>query len=64
MPKNANGHTHGKSNLPQKTCVTCARPFNWRRKWKNCWHAVQYCSERCRRHRKQAPQVDQQSQVS
>ncbi|NBX42336.1 MAG: DUF2256 domain-containing protein [Rhodobacteraceae bacterium] len=22
-----------KSDLPQKTCATCGRPFVWRRKW-------------------------------
>ncbi|MEX2515913.1 MAG: DUF2256 domain-containing protein [Gammaproteobacteria bacterium] len=40
-----------KSNLPQKMCCVCQRPFNWRRKWKSCWEQVKYCSERCRRQR-------------
>lgn len=37
---------------PVKTCIVCERPFEWRRKWANCWDEVKYCSERCRRNRK------------
>ncbi|WP_371825390.1 DUF2256 domain-containing protein [Mucilaginibacter sp. SMC90] len=22
-----------KENLPQKLCVTCGKPFHWRKKW-------------------------------
>lgn len=38
-----------KSDLPQKTCPACGRPFTWRKKWARTWHTVRYCSERCRR---------------
>jgi hypothetical protein len=37
-----------KSDLPQKTCATCGRPFVWRRKWAKVWDEVRYCSDRCR----------------
>ncbi|WP_109664102.1 DUF2256 domain-containing protein [Roseicyclus mahoneyensis] len=37
-----------KSDLPQKTCVTCGRPFTWRKKWEKVWDEVRYCSDRCR----------------
>ncbi|MDY3554602.1 DUF2256 domain-containing protein [Gemmata sp. JC717] len=37
-----------KENLPSKTCSTCGRPFQWRKKWKRCWDDVRYCSEACR----------------
>ncbi|WP_093991952.1 DUF2256 domain-containing protein [Flavimaricola marinus] len=37
-----------KSDLPQKTCQTCGRPFVWRRKWAKVWDQVRYCSDRCR----------------
>jgi len=37
-----------KSNLPQKTCVACGRPFVWRKKWEKVWDEVKYCSDRCR----------------
>ncbi|MGR3814650.1 MAG: DUF2256 domain-containing protein [Cognatishimia activa] len=40
-----------KSELPQKTCPVCKRPFLWRKKWKKDWENVRYCSERCRRQR-------------
>ena len=40
---------HKKSNLPQKICLVCQRPFTWRRKWALDWDQVRYCSERCRR---------------
>ncbi|MBO6556416.1 MAG: DUF2256 domain-containing protein [Pseudomonadales bacterium] len=40
---------HKKSNLPTKVCVVCQRSFAWRKKWERDWHAVKFCSERCRR---------------
>jgi hypothetical protein len=40
-----------KGELPQKICVTCARPFTWRKKWERDWERIRYCSERCRRGR-------------
>ena len=40
---------HKKLTLPTKTCATCGRPFNWRKKWARDWESVRYCSERCRR---------------
>ncbi|WP_354378396.1 DUF2256 domain-containing protein [Thalassospira sp. MBR-102] len=51
MRRNANGQRPTKSALPHKTCLTCNRPFAWRRKWRNCWDDVKYCSARCRDHR-------------
>ncbi|MEA5411094.1 DUF2256 domain-containing protein [Synechococcus sp. BA-120 BA3] len=39
---------------PSKTCPVCGRPFQWRRKWKDVWEEVRYCSERCRRNRPRA----------
>ncbi|KAF0652464.1 hypothetical protein L107_13618 [Cyanobium sp. Copco_Reservoir_LC18] len=39
---------------PTKTCPVCGRPFQWRRKWKDVWDEVRYCSERCRRNRHRA----------
>jgi hypothetical protein len=37
-----------KSDLPEKTCVTCGRPFTWRKKWEKVWAEVKYCSDKCR----------------
>ncbi|HZH08397.1 MAG TPA: DUF2256 domain-containing protein [Lautropia sp.] len=39
---------HKKLNLPQKDCVSCHRPFLWRKKWARDWEQVKYCSDRCR----------------
>ncbi|MAK63014.1 MAG: DUF2256 domain-containing protein [Ponticaulis sp.] len=50
MPRNANGRrTSNKTELPEKTCRACGRPFIWRKKWARVWDEVVYCSERCRR---------------
>lgn len=40
------GYTKG--NLPEKTCIVCGRPFEWRKKWADVWEEVKYCSDRCR----------------
>ncbi|MCX7358083.1 MAG: DUF2256 domain-containing protein [Alphaproteobacteria bacterium] len=48
MPRNANGIRKDKSNLPQKPCATCGKPFTWRKKWARDWESVRYCSDRCR----------------
>ncbi|MGQ0671998.1 MAG: DUF2256 domain-containing protein [Hyphomicrobium sp.] len=40
-----------KSELPQKICVACGRPFVWRKKWQRVWEDVKYCSDRCRKAR-------------
>ncbi len=36
-----------KSDLPQKQCPVCDRPFRWRNKWRKVWDEVRYCSKRC-----------------
>jgi len=40
-----------KSDLPEKLCAICGRPFVWRKKWAKVWDEVRYCSERCKRAR-------------
>ena len=42
-----------KSDLPQKICQHCGRPFSWRKKWEKVWEQVLYCSDRCRGERRQ-----------
>ncbi|MBC8050626.1 MAG: DUF2256 domain-containing protein [Chitinophagales bacterium] len=37
-----------KSDLPQKPCAACGRPFAWRRKWARDWENVKFCSDKCR----------------
>ena len=41
-----------KSDLPAKTCPVCQRQFVWRKKWRNVWEEVRYCSDACRRRRR------------
>ncbi|MBT0587102.1 DUF2256 domain-containing protein [Alteromonas oceanisediminis] len=36
-----------KSDLPEKICPVCQRPFTWRKKWQRDWENVKYCSKRC-----------------
>jgi hypothetical protein len=50
-----------KENLPSKVCVTCNRPFTWRKKWERCWDEVTTCSKSCNRKRREStrpPGVD------
>jgi hypothetical protein len=35
-----------------KTCLVCNKEFTWRKKWERDWENVKYCSERCRRSKK------------
>ncbi len=37
-----------RQHLPTKICVTCGRPFAWRKKWERVWEDVKFCSDRCR----------------
>ncbi|MCH2108477.1 MAG: DUF2256 domain-containing protein [Polyangiaceae bacterium] len=39
---------HAKLKLPSKVCPVCERPFQWRKKWRNSWNDVKYCSVACR----------------
>lgn len=32
----------------EKTCATCGRRIEWRKKWERDWKNVRYCSQRCR----------------
>lgn len=36
---------------PPKTCASCGRTIEWRKKWERDWDDVRYCSVGCRRHR-------------
>lgn len=33
-----------------KTCQSCGRTIEWRKKWERDWDSVRYCSTACRRH--------------
>ncbi|MCH1867689.1 DUF2256 and DUF3253 domain-containing protein [Nocardioides sp. CFH 31398] len=38
------------STPPDKTCASCGRRIEWRKKWERDWEDVRYCSAACRRH--------------
>ena len=38
-----------KEKLPYKICLTCERPFSWRKKWIKNWESVLYCSKKCKK---------------
>jgi hypothetical protein len=44
-----------KGNLPTKLCLTCGRPFEYRKKWRSCWDEVKYCGEKCQRNKNKGP---------
>jgi hypothetical protein len=46
-----------KQDLPEKTCAGCGRPMRWRRRWAAVWDEVRFCSERCRRQRRNRAQA-------
>lgn len=48
---------------PTKICAVCGRPFQWRRKWKDVWDEVRYCSERCRRDRNRQQQRERRADL-
>ncbi len=33
----------------EKTCASCGRRIEWRKKWERDWDQVRYCSQACRR---------------
>jgi hypothetical protein len=37
-----------KDELPSKLCVSCGKPFTWRKKWERDWDNLKTCSDRCR----------------
>ncbi|MCE2949460.1 MAG: DUF2256 domain-containing protein [bacterium] len=49
MPTRAQPFRGNKQSLPQKPCAACGRPMTWRKRWRNTWDTVKYCSDACRR---------------
>lgn len=33
----------------EKTCASCGRRIEWRKKWEREWESIRYCSNACRR---------------
>lgn len=49
---------HKKTNLPEKVCIQCKKPFTWRKKWEKVWNEVKYCSDRCRHESRKKPDTN------
>jgi hypothetical protein len=49
MPTKPQPFKGNKQSLPQKPCVACGLPMTWRKRWRNTWDDVKYCSDACRR---------------
>lgn len=40
------------ASVPEdKVCDSCGRSFSWRKKWRDDWDSVRYCSAACRKQR-------------
>ncbi|MEL0246263.1 MAG: DUF2256 domain-containing protein [Alphaproteobacteria bacterium] len=39
-------------NKEVKFCISCERPFEWRKKWERDWENVKYCSKKCSKNRR------------
>jgi hypothetical protein len=37
----------------EKVCAICGRRIEWRRRWADDWASVRYCSDACRRRRRE-----------
>ncbi len=42
----------------EKTCASCGRRIEWRKKWEKSWDDVRYCSEACRKRKVNAVDRD------
>ncbi len=42
---------HLAAHPSSKSCATCGRTIEWRKKWERDWESVRYCSEGCRKHK-------------
>lgn len=39
--------------VEEKVCAVCGRRIEWRRRWAKDWASVRYCSDACRRRRRE-----------
>ncbi|MBD8610220.1 DUF2256 and DUF3253 domain-containing protein [Frigoribacterium sp. CFBP 13729] len=50
QPRVSREAQHGRVSTPdEKTCRSCGRRIEWRKKWAANWDEVAYCSDACRR---------------
>ena len=46
-----------------KTCRSCGRTIQWRKKWERDWNDVAYCSDACRKRKVSAVDRELESQI-
>ena len=47
----------------EKTCASCGRRIEWRKKWADNWDDVRYCSDACRRRKVQKVDAELESKI-
>lgn len=51
MEEVAHKHRSSPQTHEDKTCASCGRSIEWRKKWEKNWDEIKYCSDACRRHK-------------
>lgn len=46
-----------------KTCSTCGRRIEWRKRWERNWDVIRHCGEKCRRNRPRAVDAELEQAV-
>ena len=46
-----------------KICQNCNLPMEYRKKWRNNWSEVKFCSKRCQKENKSKKQKQKQKQL-
>jgi hypothetical protein len=46
-----------------KTCASCGRRIEWRKKWERTWDDVRYCSDACRRRKVSAADAELEERI-
>lgn len=53
----------GREQFEDKTCSTCGRRIEWRKRWERNWDAIRHCGEKCRRNRPRAVDAELEQAV-
>jgi hypothetical protein len=48
---------------PDKTCASCGRRIEWRKKWERNWDDVRYCSDACRARKVSAKDLELEERI-
>ena len=49
--------------MTSKSCAKCGRVIEYRKKWKNNWDEIRYCSERCRNEKLTTADLDYEEKI-